>query len=75
MSLSNAHRPANRRERYRLMAAAATQPFAVAAVAIPLLLPVLGYLSNDYRIMFTVHLPSVRSGSALRCWARSSSVP
>ena len=56
MSLSNAHRPANRRERYRLMAAAATQPFAVAAVAIPLLLPVLGYLSNDYRIMFTVHL-------------------
>ncbi len=56
MSLSNAHRPSNTRERYRLMADAASRPFAVGAVAIPLLLPVLGYLSGDVRLMFTVHL-------------------
>ena len=56
MSLSNAHRPSNTRERYRLMADAASRPFAVGAVAVPLLLPVLGYLSGDVRIMFTVHL-------------------
>jgi len=56
MSLSDVHRPANRRERYRFMADAATRPFAVGAVVVPLVLPVLGYLSNDFRIMFTVHL-------------------
>lgn len=56
MSLADAHRPTNRRERYRLMADAASRPFAVGAVAVPLLLPVLGYLSGDMRIMFTVHL-------------------
>ena len=56
MSLSNAHRPSNTRERYRLMADAATRPFAVGAVVVPLLLPVLGYLSGDVRVMFTVHL-------------------
>jgi len=56
MSLSNAHRPSNTRERYRLMADAASRPFAVGAVVVPLLLPVLGYLSNDHRVMFTVHL-------------------
>lgn len=56
MSLSNAHRPSTTRERYRLMTDAASRPFAVGAVAVPLLLPVLGYLSGDARIMFTVHL-------------------
>ncbi|NHN41050.1 hypothetical protein G9C85_05285 [Halorubellus sp. JP-L1] len=56
MSLTNARRPANTRERYRLMADAASRPFAVGAVAVPLVLPVLGYLSSDVRIMFTVHL-------------------
>jgi hypothetical protein len=56
MSLSNADRPSTTRERYRLMAAAASQPFAAGAVVVPLLLPVVGYLSNDYRVMFTVHL-------------------
>ncbi|QKY20501.1 hypothetical protein B4589_008960 [Halolamina sp. CBA1230] len=38
------------------MIAAASRPFALAAVLVPLGLPVLGYLSNDVRIMFTVHL-------------------
>ncbi|UHH26126.1 hypothetical protein [Halobacterium noricense] len=56
MSLTDAQRPANRRERYRTMADAATRPFAVGAVAVPLVLPVLGYLSGDVQIMFTVHL-------------------
>lgn len=56
MSLTEAQTPANRRERYRLMADAATRPFAAGAVAIPLVLPVLGYLSADVRIMFTIHL-------------------
>ncbi|NIC00324.1 hypothetical protein [Halobacterium sp. R2-5] len=56
MSLSNAHRPTNTRERYRLMAAAASRPFAAGAIAVPLVLPALGYLSGDVRIMFTVHL-------------------
>jgi hypothetical protein len=56
MSLTGAQRPANRRERYRLMADAATRPFAVGSVAVPLILPILGYLSADVRVMFTVHL-------------------
>lgn len=56
MSLGDAHRPSNTRERYRLMADAASRPFAVGAVAVPLLLPVAGYLSTDVRLMFTVHL-------------------
>lgn len=56
MSLADAHRPTNTRERYRLMTDAASRPFAVGAVAVPLVLPVLGYLSGDVRIMFTVHL-------------------
>ena len=56
MSLANVHRPANRRERYRFMAEAASRPFAIGAVLLPLGLPVLGYLSGDVRIMFTVHL-------------------
>lgn len=56
MSLADAHRPTSTRERYRLMTDAASRPFAVGAVAVPLLLPVLGYLSGDHRIMFTVHL-------------------
>ncbi|WP_256302028.1 hypothetical protein [Haloarchaeobius salinus] len=38
------------------MANAASRPFAVGAVAVPLVLPVLGYLSGDVRVMFTVHL-------------------
>jgi len=56
MSLADAHRPTNTRERYRLMVDAASRPFAVGAVAVPLVLPVLGYLSGDVRVMFTVHL-------------------
>ncbi len=56
MSLKDAHRPATTRERYRLMTDAATRPFAVGAIAVPLVLPVLGYLSGDVRLMFTVHL-------------------
>ncbi len=56
MSLANVQRPANRRERYRFMADAATRPFAIGAILVPLLLPVVGYLSGDIRIMFTVHL-------------------
>jgi len=56
MSLANAHRPTNRRERYRFMAEAASRPFAIGAVFLPLGLPVLGYLSGDVRVMFTVHL-------------------
>lgn len=35
---------------------AATRPFAIGAVALPLVLPVAGYLSSDVRIMFTIHL-------------------
>ncbi len=38
------------------MALAASKPFAVGAVLVPLLLPVVGYLSGDVRVMFTVHL-------------------
>ncbi|WP_226008244.1 hypothetical protein [Natrinema salinisoli] len=38
------------------MTDAASQPFAVGSVAIPLILPILGYLSADVRVMFTVHL-------------------
>jgi hypothetical protein len=38
------------------MADAASRPFAAGAVVVPLLLPVLGYLSGDVRVMFTVHL-------------------
>ncbi|WP_121820823.1 hypothetical protein [Halostella salina] len=56
MSLTDARRPTNTRERYRLMADAASRPFAAGAVAVPLGLPVLGYLTGDIRIMFTVHL-------------------
>jgi len=56
MSLSDARRPTTTRERYRLMADAASRPFTVGAVAVPLVLPVLGYLTGDIRIMFTVHL-------------------
>ncbi len=56
MSLADVQRPANRRERYRFMATAATKPFAVGAILVPLLLPVVGYLTGDIRIMFTVHL-------------------
>ncbi|GGL68385.1 hypothetical protein [Halocalculus aciditolerans] len=56
MALADARRPSNRRERYRLMVDAASRPFAVGAIAVPLLLPVLGYLSGDSRVLFTVHL-------------------
>ncbi|WP_340101599.1 hypothetical protein [Salinibaculum salinum] len=38
------------------MADAATRPFAVGAVVVPLVLPVLAYFTSDVRIMFTVHL-------------------
>jgi hypothetical protein len=38
------------------MADAASRPFAAGAVAIPLALPVVGYLSGDVRVMFAVHL-------------------
>ncbi|SFS98295.1 hypothetical protein [Halostagnicola kamekurae] len=38
------------------MATAATRPFAIGATLLPLALPVLGYLSSDIRIMFTIHL-------------------
>lgn len=38
------------------MTEAASRPFAVGAIAVPLVFPVLGYLSGDVRIMFTVHL-------------------
>jgi len=38
------------------MAEAASRPFAIGAVFLPLGLPVLGYLSGDVRVMFTVHL-------------------
>ncbi|WP_353633497.1 hypothetical protein ABSL23_09155 [Halobacterium sp. NMX12-1] len=56
MSLTDAQRPANRRERYSSMVDAASRPFAAGAVVVPLILPVLGYLSGDARVMFTVHL-------------------
>ncbi|QLH81331.1 hypothetical protein [Halosimplex pelagicum] len=56
MSLAEIRRPTNRRERYRFMALAASKPFAVGAILVPLLLPVVGYLSGNYRAMFTVHL-------------------
>ena len=56
MSLSNTRRPQSRRERYRLMTDAATRPFAVGAIAVPLLLPVLGYVTGNVQVMFTVHL-------------------
>jgi len=56
MSLTDVQRPTNRRERYRFMADAASRPFAVGAVLVPLLLPVVGYLSGDVWAMFTVHL-------------------
>lgn len=56
MSLADAYRPTSRRERYSLMADAASRPFAAGAVAIPLALPVVGYLSGDVRVMFAVHL-------------------
>jgi hypothetical protein len=35
---------------------AASRPFTLGAVLVPLGLPILGYLSNDVRVMFTVHL-------------------
>jgi len=38
------------------MVAAASRPFAVAAVTIPLLLPILGYVSNNVQVLFTIHL-------------------
>lgn len=56
MSIADVQRPSSRRERYRSLVTAAGQPFAAGAVAVPLVLPVLGYLSGDARIMFTVHL-------------------
>jgi len=56
MALSDAHRPESTRERYRFMIDAASRPFSAGAIAVPLLLPVAGYLSNDFRIMFTIHL-------------------
>ncbi|WP_313695545.1 hypothetical protein [Halorarum halobium] len=56
MSLTDAWRPENRRERYSLMADAADRKFTTGAVAVPLILPIAGYLSNDPRILFTVHL-------------------
>lgn len=56
MSVSSARRPESRRDRYRLMVAAASRPFAVAAVTIPLLLPILGYVSNNVQVLFTIHL-------------------
>lgn len=56
MSLGETHRPETARERYSQMADAANPAFAAGAVAVPLLLPVLGYLSGDHRVMFTIHL-------------------
>ena len=56
MSLADSQRPATRRERYRLMAAAASRPFTVGAVLVPLVLPIIGYLSGSYQFMFTIHL-------------------
>jgi hypothetical protein len=38
------------------MADAASRPFAVGAVLVPLVVPILAYLSGDFQIMFTVHL-------------------
>lgn len=38
------------------MAEEANPRYAVAAVGLPLSLPVMGYLSNDPRLMFTIHL-------------------
>lgn len=38
------------------MADAASRPFAVGAVVLPLVLPVLGYASGSYQLMFTIHL-------------------
>lgn len=56
MSLTNTWRPESTRERYGLMADAANRQFAIAAILLPIVLPILGYLSADVRIMFTVHL-------------------
>ncbi|WP_336325348.1 hypothetical protein [Halovenus sp. HT40] len=56
MSLADAQRPATRRERYRLMADAASRPFTVGAVVLPLVLPIFGYVSGSYQLMFTIHL-------------------
>ena len=56
MAVSATGRPETARERYSQMADAANPTFAAGAVAVPLLLPVLGYLSGDYRAMFTIHL-------------------
>ncbi|GAA0657060.1 hypothetical protein [Salarchaeum japonicum] len=56
MSLGEARRPETTRERYSQMADAANPAFTAGAIAVPLLLPVLGYLSGDHRVMFTVHL-------------------
>lgn len=38
------------------MADAASRPFTVGAIVLPLVLPVVGYLSNSYQLMFTIHL-------------------
>lgn len=38
------------------MANAANPAFAVGAVTVPLGLPIVGYLSGDFRILFTIHL-------------------
>ncbi|WP_436901252.1 hypothetical protein [Halovenus halobia] len=56
MSLVDGERPASRRERYSMMADAASRPFAVGAILVPLVAPVLAYLTGDFRVMFTVHL-------------------
>ncbi|GGL37590.1 hypothetical protein GCM10009037_21460 [Halarchaeum grantii] len=56
MSLVDSTRPETRRERYGQMADAADRRFAVGAVAVPLALPVVGYLSGSVELMFAVHL-------------------
>ncbi|MFD1643890.1 hypothetical protein [Halohasta litorea] len=38
------------------MADSVSRLFVIGAVVVPLVFPILGYLSNDLRVMFTVHL-------------------
>lgn len=56
MALTEAHRPGSTRERYRFMIDAASRPFVGGALLVALGLPVLGYVSSDVEIMFTIHL-------------------
>lgn len=56
MATVDQSRPSSASDRYKQMAAIADRRFAAGAILLPIALPVVGYLSGDYRILFTIHL-------------------